>query len=427
MPVGSLPYVPFGENASSGLFESLCPSRHFYKCFNDALEARYRIEQLYDHKRPTASVVDNARRLLPNCSSGGRSHESSGFPRLHAQQSQRGGSNGDGLEGEREGDGTPPERRFRLAEESFVVRALRGSSHESARSLRKRLHRLSPGFPRNPQAGELRCASSAMVLNRRALVLLGIPTSHNGRARRDAARQSWMNGRDASLEGVVGCFVMSAHYRGGRTLDGLVREAQRYGDILFVDAPETKWLITQKTGYSKFQKYGRGMPTFKQFAFFRHASMIVPSVPFVGKIDDDTIPNVNELARLLHQLHCFTFTFIGQINWAGLVPRSYSATVRADRCSFGWGLQGALHMFGKAEDMYHVPSTPCDKAGSVLPFPYASGAGYIFSAPLLRWLTSSRDVVKWVEEVSEFAERCSSKIFTRSVSHPMVAGGRGNT
>ena len=59
------------------------------------------------------------------------------------------------------------------------------------------------------------------------------------------------------------------------------------------------------------------MPTFKQFAFFRHVATSLPHVPWIGKIDDDTLPNVDELVRLLAEFRCFNFAFIGQINWAG--------------------------------------------------------------------------------------------------------------
>jgi hypothetical protein len=72
------------------------------------------------------------------------------------------------------------------------------------------------------------------------------------------------------------------------------------------------------------------MPTFKQFAFFRHAAATWPAVPFVAKCDDDTAPNVRLLVRLLSRLRCagrgdptelaHRFVFLGAINWAAAVP-----------------------------------------------------------------------------------------------------------
>ena len=34
------------------------------------------------------------------------------------------------------------------------------------------------------------------------------------------------------------------------------------------------------------------MPTFKQYAFFQHAAAMLPNVPYVGKLDDDTAANL---------------------------------------------------------------------------------------------------------------------------------------
>lgn len=68
-----------------------------------------------------------------------------------------------------------------------------------------------------------------------------------------------------------------------------------------------------------------------------------------------------------------------------------------DRCGFGWSAWHALEMYAKQEDHYHKPITPCDQAGAVPPFPYASGAGYIFSSALLQWVATSREVRSWVD------------------------------
>ena len=61
-------------------------------------------------------------------------------------------------------------------------------------------------------------------------------------------------------------------------------EQAAHGDITLVDAPETHWLIKTPTKYSGYTKLGRGMPTFKQFAFFEHAARHWPGVKFVGKV-----------------------------------------------------------------------------------------------------------------------------------------------
>ncbi|KAL1523314.1 hypothetical protein AB1Y20_018260 [Prymnesium parvum] len=368
LPPSPLPHVPFGANASAGLMEAACPSRRYARCFHEPLLARYPQHNLFDHTSPHASAAASAARLTPRCALGSEA-------KAHGDARPKRTANADG--------------------ESFVLAALRGARSPRAAALRARL----AAAPRLAGGEGLRCGSGAAALDAQTLVLLALPTTHRGEARRRAARLSWLGGAAARRRGaVVGCFVLSAQYRGGRTLDRLVGEAAAHEDMMFVDAPETKWLITNRTGYSGFRSRGRGMPTFKQFAFFRHASAMLPSVPFIGKLDDDTIPNVEQLPRLLLELRCFRYAFIGQINWAAFIPRAYRATILGDRCGFGWGVWQALQMFGSEEDTYHKLITPCDRAGAVLPFPYASGAGYIFSGPLLQWMTTSTEVEGWIAE-----------------------------
>ena len=145
------------------------------------------------------------------------------------------------------------------------------------------------------------------------------------------------------------------------------------------------------------------MPTFKQYAFFRLAATRWAHVPFVGKIDDDTAPSLRLLVPLLRELRCPLGerpAFIGAINWAAFVPRALPEGVRGDRCGFGWSLHASLTNFGKS---FGTPGSPgyikaCDKRGSALPFAYATGAGYIFNAPLLQHVGRSEAVASWVAD-----------------------------
>ena len=188
-------------------------------------------------------------------------------------------------------------------------------------------------------------------------------------------------------------------------------ERDAHGDVLLVDAPESRALLKRPTRYSNFSKQGRGMPTFKQFAFFRHAAATWPAVPFVAKCDDDTAPNVRLLVRLLSRLRCAgngalsdRFVFLGAINWAAAVPRAEDFGIRLDRCGFGWDLKSALSNFGKSWTTQTTHGSgvieACDVRGAVLPVPYAIGAGYIFSAALLRWLATDPQVGRWVAEAA---------------------------
>ena len=42
----------------------------------------------------------------------------------------------------------------------------------------------------------------------------------------------------------------------------------------------------------------------------------------------------------------------------------------------------------------------CDTRGGVLPFPYGTGACYLFSAALLRFIASSPGVTRWVADAA---------------------------
>lgn len=98
-----------------------------------------------------------------------------------------------------------------------------------------------------------------------------------------------------------------------------------------------------------------------------------------------------------------THQLIGAINWAGVVPNAHRTGVRNDRCGFGWGASASLHNFGTS---FGTPCSsmpcpgffpPCDLEGAVLPFPYGTGAGYIFSAAVLRWLAQDAEIIRWVK------------------------------
>ena len=142
------------------------------------------------------------------------------------------------------------------------------------------------------------------------------------------------------------------------------------------------------------------MPTFKQFAFFRHAATHLPNVRFVGKIDDDTAVNLRVLGPLLVEARCLPYALLGSIQWSGFIPRHHATGVRGDRCGFSWDWLGALREYGQPGPQLSkiLPKQGCVAFGAVPPFPYAAGAGYIFSAALLRWVGLSPLVGGWVAD-----------------------------
>lgn len=260
--------------------------------------------------------------------------------------------------------------------------------------------------------------------NAHALVLIGIPSTPSalGRQRRKAIRSTWLR-QPFARDAVIACFLLSSR-TAAKKLEDLRQEHRRFRDLLFLDAPETPDLLRSPTKYSGYRKLGRGMPTFKQFAFFQFAATQYASVPFVGKVDDDSAVALSALVPLLRglvspaaspspisstrpstplrsppppspplPLPAPLFALIGAIHWSGFVPRSLWGGIRGDRCAFGWSLHAALSNFGAA-------SHPCDVRGALLPFPYAAGAGYVLSQPLLQWVATSADVVGWVADAS---------------------------
>ena len=208
-------------------------------------------------------------------------------------------------------------------------------------------------------------------------------SSHRDALRRGGARATWLSAPQVRRT-VVACFLLSTEVaRKADLAERVVDEAVASGDLVLLQAPESRY---SKTKYSGFQKAGRGMPTFKQFAFFRHVAAHLKRVPYVGKIDDDTAVNLRVLHPMLQQLRCFRHALIGSIQWSAFIPRAELSGIRGDRCAFGWEMYGALRdyakPFGANGTRTFRPS--CDAQGAVLPLPYAAGAGYILSGALPR-------------------------------------------
>ena len=122
-------------------------------------------------------------------------------------------------------------------------------------------------------------------------------------------------------------------------------EERQERDVLFVDAPETRMVITEPTKHSGGKRLGRGLPTFKQFAFFARAAKSGAS--WIGKLDDDSLPNPAHLGALLRSLRCHTYALVGSIQFSGYVPRSYANGIRGLPCAQGAGLYDSLLTFAR--------------------------------------------------------------------------------
>ena len=402
-----------GSNGSTQALIAACPSRKYHRCFESVLAAKYPVTQFQLPPLPRrCGQAEGAIALAdPGCN----------LPPFERTLHYHGGPS------------------LNLCPEA--VPATAATSH-------------------------LRCDSPPDEINARTVLLLGVPSSptETGTKRRAAIRASWLNDEHVGRDVVV-CFLLSWRSPAGEALDGMRLEQREHGDLLFLDAPETPWLIKEFTKYSGHKKRGRGMPTFKQcasacalgppsleppaalprafagvrrrggearpwqcngpcepptrppspprpppwpvprYAFFQHAAAVHAPVPFVGKIDDDTAPNLRVLVPFLRRLRCMEaqpYAFVGAINWAAYVPRANEFGVRGDRCGFGWNLKAALSNFGSSFGTRGEAGfvEACDMRGAVLPFPYGTGAGYLFSSALLQHVASSAEVSGWVADAA---------------------------
>ena len=386
-----LPRIPIGHNANTSAVRALCPNGEFISCLGADIKRKYPVHALFVPKKlPWREPLQNARRVF-----GGLGRNCTTVPPRSAAAASADKDArsfvASALEPEHDlhaqvGSGGPAPLPAAQREELRKVAAAAAATAAQSQ-------------PR------LRCASSSSALNANLLLLVGVPscTSPSCATRRDAARTSWMG--DAQVGRSVGvCFLLSA-YSYAATLaqdgsSGLGAEAAREADLLFLQVAETPQLITARTPYSNRTRRGRGMPTFKQFAFFRHAATMLPGVAFVGKIDDDTAVNLRLLGPLLREAHCLEWALFGSIQWSGFIPSHAATGVRGDRCGFGWDWLGALREYGQPGPQLSkmLPRAGCVAFGAVPPFPYAAGAGYIFSAALLRWVGLSPLVGGWVLE-----------------------------
>lgn len=217
------------------------------------------------------------------------------------------------------------------------------------------------------------------------------PTAQ-GLARRQAMRRTWF---PSPTMASMGCFII------GRNGVGAV---EGESDVAIVDEDETDQIYRKNTRYSGYKRAGRRMPTFKQFRFFHDALARWPKTRFFAKIDDDSLLNVGAMDRVLRSVlrqglssaslgrevaGDDAHVVMGTIHWTSIIPKHREAGVRMDRCAFGWNHVASLH---------NVRWDSCHARGGTLPFPYAAGAGYVFSRSLLRDVVTDKSIRRWVAD-----------------------------
>ena len=397
-PPQRIPRFPIGQNADPTVLKRMCPRGNWYRCLGAALAKHTSVKPLLG-----GSARQNSRARINGSLVGDPDSANSSFGELVTAAGRVVGCPFEAEGAAAAAAGAPWPRWQPLPASQRADAGTTGDADSFARSAldggrpqeRALQHRLAEAAAQAARSGaRLTCDGPTALLNTRLLLLLGVPShpAHGARQRRSAARESWM--RDPAVGVSLGvCFLLSSRY-GAVEMERLEPEASQHGDMIFLPADETssRYGPTKKSGYAK---KGRGMPTFKQFSFFAHAARRLPSVAFVGKLDDDSAINPPLMLGILSQLRCRDNVVVGAINWASLIPRAPDVGNRAERCGFGWTMYPALHNFGLTGLDAATPASCVDR-GAVPPFPYPIGAAYIFSGPLLRWIATSQEVTGWV-------------------------------
>lgn len=176
------------------------------------------------------------------------------------------------------------------------------------------------------------------------LLFIGVNSATGHLDRRQEMRQTWMQNPAGKGLWQTRFLVGKTHPRDEELENALLHEQAEYQDIVRLDVPDTYDTLSNKT-----------------FHFLRAFSDgTIPNARFVMKLDDDTFPHVGRLVSLLGaEVSDFNYSYLGLFFDHGRVLRA-----------------------GKnAETTSTYPK-------DVFPT-YASGSGYILTAPLARHLSDS--------------------------------------
>ena len=281
---------------------ALCPHGEFISCFGADLQRRYKVHALFKPgELPWKEPVQNAERV---------------FSRL--------GRNCTAAPPPPPPPSSPPSPASLLGF-AYAALAISADLHASVgkggpaplpASRRAALQALQAAAAAAAarRAPRLSCASRSVDLDAQLLMMIGVPSgaSLQSAQRRHEARTTWMTSPQVGTSVGV-CFLLSAYGELPPRGEGWAAEAEANGDVLLLQVAETRQLLTANTRYSNYTKRGRGMPTFKQFAFFRHAATLLPRVAYIGKIDDDTAVNLRLLVPVLQLARCLPNVLLGSV------------------------------------------------------------------------------------------------------------------
>ena len=247
--------------------------------------------------------------------------------------------------------------------------------------------------------GRVGCDGNDEAIEQQTFLAIGITSASSavGHKRRHASRHTWARAQ----HGVLTCFLLSSRGPAERQ-EALRREAKQQRDMLFFDVAESATLSADQARLAGFKKRVHGHCVFKNYAWVRHAATHWPRVPWVAKVDDDSLVNLPPTLDLLRSLGCHRHAFVGPMLWTSWLPALREVGIRSLPCGYSTGgLLGALQKLSQPIttlfDLHRrISNTPCDELGAVPPFPFALGGGYVFSSALLQRLASSPLVAQWV-------------------------------
>ena len=247
------------------------------------------------------------------------------------------------------------------------------------------------------------------------LLALGIVSAPTHVERR-AQLRPFLTAGDAEKHNVLFKFVL------GHTATDVIAEIKAYGrsepDVVLLDASE-----------------GGGVGCVdKSFAWWRHAIVAYPHAAYIGKTDDDSIVRLPALAQLLRTPlpHAPRHVYAGWVQWTSWFP---------ERKYFGCGWATEAH---RALHARTAPRSDCARCSWCLrrergttaparvplsepvvgPFPFATGALELMSAPLAAAVFGSAWAAEYISAARAAAQR---ELARDSLSEPHHTDGPNGT
>ena len=210
------------------------------------------------------------------------------------------------------------------------------------------------------------CESVTSFAQAGVWLLMGVHTSPVNRVRRDAIRKSWATW---TTTGSAVCYVLGVRGLSGSVDNLVAAEASERGDVLRLP---------------HVNDGGCHMTIQKAHAWWAWAAN--SSVPYLGRVDDDTYVHLPNLEATLRPLHCHAHLVYGMLAYVGYNPQTFR------KCGFSWGGTGAWRKYG------------CGAAGAHMASLFPAGMLQVLSRPVALQVASSREINAFVARATKLLE-----------------------